>query len=99
MESDVAAAVASIAQGARGELKITMHDKPAAIDKLARALGMYHDKVDLTSKGQPLTATLIIGGHPGTPDGEIERPPPSKTIGDDGEPGDGDPVRRRRGEP
>jgi hypothetical protein len=38
------AAVASISQGVGGELRIKMHDKIPAIDKLARVLGMYRDK-------------------------------------------------------
>jgi hypothetical protein len=42
------AAVASILQGVGGELRIKMHDKIPAIDKLARMLGMYRVKVDVS---------------------------------------------------
>jgi phage terminase small subunit len=44
------AAVASISQGVGGELRIKMHDKIPAIDKLARVLGMYRVKVDVLAR-------------------------------------------------
>jgi phage terminase small subunit len=44
MDARVAAAIESVQQGAGGELKVKMHDKVAALDRLARALGIYQDK-------------------------------------------------------
>jgi hypothetical protein len=38
-----------------------MHDKIAAIDKLARALGMYTKKLDLNTKALPVAVTIYEG--------------------------------------
>lgn len=43
-----------------GYVEIKMHDKVAALDKLARALGMYQDKVDVTSNGHELPVPVIM---------------------------------------
>jgi hypothetical protein len=50
--------------GEKGQLKIKMHDKLAALDKLARALGMYQDRVDVASQGPPIVPQLNITGAP-----------------------------------
>lgn len=70
IDEATAAAVASVSQGQGGTLKIQMHDKVAALDKLARVLRMYNDKVELTGKdGAPLfptAPTVIFDEEPGT---------------------------------
>jgi phage terminase small subunit len=52
IDDDTAAAIKSVSQGANGVIKVEMHDKPNALEKIARALGMYQDggqvNVDLT---------------------------------------------------
>jgi Terminase small subunit len=48
IEDDVRGAVAEVSQGANGALHVKMHDKVAALDKLARVLGMYRVKVDVS---------------------------------------------------
>ena len=58
------AAVASISQGVGGELRIKMHDKIPAIDKLARVLGMYRDKIDVTSETKQIVPVLVYNGAP-----------------------------------
>jgi hypothetical protein len=55
------AAVAKVSQGANGALHIKMHDKIAAIDKLARALGMYTKKLDVNTKALPVPVTIYEG--------------------------------------
>ena len=47
MDPDTAAAVAQVSQGASGTLRVRMHDKTAALEKLARALGMFRDHVEI----------------------------------------------------
>lgn len=64
----------------KGGLRVEIHDKVGAIDKLARALGMYTDKLDVTTKRQPVApvSVALISGcpepqpsywpiHPGSP--------------------------------
>ena len=43
-------AVAEISQGEKGQLKIKMHPKADALDKLAKVLGMYNERVDVDIK-------------------------------------------------
>ena len=64
MDPAVRAAVASIIQGAGGALRIKMHDKIGAIDKLARALGMYRDKIAVTSDTKQIVPVLVYRGAP-----------------------------------
>jgi phage terminase small subunit len=64
MDPAVRAAVASISQGAGGQLRVKMHDKIAAIDKLARVLGMYRDKSDVTSDSTQIVPVLVYTGAP-----------------------------------
>jgi hypothetical protein len=61
IEDDTRAAVAEVSQGANGALHIKMHDKIAAIDKLARALGMYTKKLDVNTKALPVPVTIYEG--------------------------------------
>ena len=60
------AAVAEVYQSATGGVRVKMHDKPAALEKLARALGMFTDKVGKTNEGMPVAPVLIIRGYPET---------------------------------
>ena len=55
IDDDTAAAIESVSQGAQGQLRIKMHDKPAALEKLARALGMFRDRHEhLGPDGRPI---------------------------------------------
>jgi phage terminase small subunit len=57
IDDDAARAIAQVSQGAQGVLRIKMHDKTAALEKLARALGMFRDRHEHTgANGQPLPA-------------------------------------------
>jgi hypothetical protein len=89
MDPRVAAAVASVQQGARGVLKVKMHDRIAAIDKLARALGMFQDRVDVTANGEPIIPILIYTGAPDKILGRrAENPSPPEVVSGDGEESD-----------
>jgi phage terminase small subunit len=60
IDADTAAAIESVSQGAQGQLRIKLHDKPAALEKLARALGMFRDRHEHTGPdGRPLA---VAGG-------------------------------------
>jgi phage terminase small subunit len=55
IDDDTAAAIESVSQGAQGQLRVRMHDKPAALEKLARALGMFRDRHEhVRPDGKPL---------------------------------------------
>lgn len=41
-------------------IEVNMHDKVMALDKLCRALGLYQDKVDVTSGGNEMPAPIIM---------------------------------------
>jgi hypothetical protein len=56
---------------------VKVRDKPAAIDKLARAVGIYRHKSTDDKRDTFQRATLILTGHPDPP-----------SPGDDGEPGE-----------
>jgi phage terminase small subunit len=57
IDDNAARAIAQVSQGAQGVLRIKMHDKTAALEKLARALGMFRDRHQHTGpNGQPLPA-------------------------------------------
>src|SRR5712691_7146384 len=43
LSDDTAAAVAEVSQGANGSLRIKMHDKPGALEKLGRMLGIFKE--------------------------------------------------------
>ena len=70
LTADTAAAIAEVSQGAQGQLRIKMHDKPAALERLGRALGMFKDRLEHTGKdGAPLipTAARVIFEDAGGP--------------------------------
>jgi phage terminase small subunit len=55
IDADTAAAIESVSQGAQGQLRIKLHDKPAALEKLARALGMFRERHEhLGPDGRPI---------------------------------------------
>lgn len=63
LPEEVKAAVASIKRTDNdygGTVEVKMHDKVMALDKLCRALGLYQDKVDVTSGGNELPAPVIM---------------------------------------
>lgn len=65
IDEDTAAAISEVSQGASGTLRIKMHDKKGALELIGRHLGMFKDKVELTTKdGAPITPTIIISGRP-----------------------------------
>jgi phage terminase small subunit len=57
IDDDTAAAIKSVSQGANGAIKVEMHDKPNALEKIARALGMYQD---VGQVNVDLTPTIIV---------------------------------------
>lgn len=61
LDDDTAAAVASVSQGANGVIKITMHDKVGALEKIARALGMFKET---QAVNVDLSPTIILTGRP-----------------------------------
>jgi phage terminase small subunit len=72
--------IAEISQTDKGTMRIKLHDKLAALDKLARALGMYTEanlNVEQTD-GQKLVATTIYAGRP------ADRPARGKAAGEAG---------------
>jgi phage terminase small subunit len=81
MEPRVARAIAEVSQTDKGSVKIKLHDKLAALDKLARALGMYQPIEDATSNPQNLVAANVYVCRPAStpPHGE----PASEVAGDD----------------
>ncbi len=58
IDKRVIPAIASIKQGING-IELKLHDKENALITIARHLGMFNDKLDITSKGQSLTADDI----------------------------------------
>lgn len=57
VDDDTAGAIAEVSQTPNGGLKVKMHDKMAALNALARHLGMFVDKTEVTGKdGAPLVA-------------------------------------------
>ena len=54
LSDDAAAAVAEVSQSANGSLRIKLHDKPAALEKLGRTFGMFKDRIEHIGKdGEP----------------------------------------------
>jgi phage terminase small subunit len=64
IDPSISRAIASVSQTAKGSLKVKLHDKIAALDKLARALGMYSETSRAAKDGPPLTAVTIYSGRP-----------------------------------
>jgi len=57
IDDDTAVAIESVSQGAQGQMRIKMHDKPAALEKLARALGMFRERHEhVGPDGRPIPA-------------------------------------------
>jgi phage terminase small subunit len=55
IDPDAAAAIAEMNQGANGSLRVKMHDKLAALEKLGRTLGIFKDRVEHSGPGgEPL---------------------------------------------
>lgn len=60
IDGDTAAAVSEVSLTQTG-VKIKMHDKKAALDSIARHLGMFPSKVELTGKdGGPIQSQVTI---------------------------------------
>jgi phage terminase small subunit len=55
MKPEAIPAIASIKQGRNG-IELKLHDKVKALEGIGRHLGMFNDKVDVTSKGESLNA-------------------------------------------
>jgi phage terminase small subunit len=50
ISDDVAAAISEISQSDKGALKIKLHSKLGALDSMAKHLGMFTEKVEMTGK-------------------------------------------------
>lgn len=59
IEDDIAAAVSEVSLTDSG-IKIKMHDKKGALVDLGKHLGLFVDKVDHTSGGQPVRFTFAL---------------------------------------
>ena len=64
MDAVVRRAISKVVMTDNGGLRIEMHDKIAALNKLARALGMYTEKRDFKPNTHPVTAVTIYEGRP-----------------------------------
>jgi hypothetical protein len=64
IELSVRRAIAEVSQTDKGALKVKMRDKLAALDKLARALGMYQPIGDAGSTTENMVAVTIYEGRP-----------------------------------
>jgi phage terminase small subunit len=63
---EVTATVSHISQDASGNVRVRMHDKVAALEKLSRALGMFKDHIVLDGKIHGVRPVLNVGrnSHP-----------------------------------
>jgi hypothetical protein len=68
-----------------GGLRVEMHDKLAALDKLSRALGMYTDNLDVAGNCPQLMAVTIYEGRPASWPAPGERAAEAAGAGDDGD--------------
>ena len=57
-------AIVKLVMPDNGGFRLEMHDKLTALDKLARALGMYSETSRVAKDGPPLTAVTIYSGRP-----------------------------------
>jgi phage terminase small subunit len=64
IDDDTAAAIAAVSQGANGVLRVQMHNKVDALEKLARALNLYKEPSPVNVELRP---TIILTGRPDTP--------------------------------
>jgi len=72
-------AVAKVSQDRYGNVRVEMHDKLAALDKLARALGMYQEPAHVEDHSKTdMRATIIYEGRADRP---ARRPAPPKPVG------------------
>jgi hypothetical protein len=79
-------AVAKVSQDRYGNVRVEMHDKLAALDKLARALGMYQEPAHVEDHGKTdMRATIIYEGRADRP---APRQAPPKPVGGPGDAGD-----------
>jgi phage terminase small subunit len=69
MAPSISRAIAEVSQTDSNSLKVKLHDKIAALDKLARALGMYQKIDDVGSKNSSMVATIIYEGRTDVPSG------------------------------
>jgi hypothetical protein len=63
IDDDARAAIAEVSQGVNGALHVKLHDKLAALHTLARVLGMYRIKVDV-SHTRPARVVFEYYGAP-----------------------------------
>jgi hypothetical protein len=79
-------AVAKVSQDRYGNVRVEMHDKLAALDKLARALGMYQEPAHVEDHSKTdMRATIIYEGRADRPP---RRPAPPKPVGGPRDTGD-----------
>jgi phage terminase small subunit len=79
LPDDVARMIAEVQQTDKGSIKIKLHDKNAALDKLARALGMYQEPAHVEDHSKTdMRATIIYEGRADRP---ARRPAPPKPVG------------------
>jgi len=64
MDTSVSRVISEVSQTAKGSVKVKMHDKLAALDKLARALGMYQPIEDAGNNARSMVAVNIYEGRP-----------------------------------
>ena len=63
MDTSVSRVISEVSQTAKGSVKVKMHDKLAALDKLARALGMYQPIEDAGNNTRSIRCNACRG-HP-----------------------------------
>jgi phage terminase small subunit len=60
IDPDIVPAIAEVSQNANGAMRVKLHDKVGALERLGRALGMFKDRVEVTGKnGAPLLEQLV----------------------------------------
>lgn len=59
IDDDTAAAIAEVSEGREG-LRVKLHDKKSALVDIGRHLGMFNDKLDLTSGGDKLSSGVLV---------------------------------------
>ena len=86
MRPELRRVIAEVSQTDKGSIKIKLCDKLAALDKLARALGMYTDNLDVAGKCPQLTAVTIYEGRPASwPARRKRAAEAADAAGDDGD--------------
>lgn len=64
MDPAVSRTISKVVTSDKGGLRVEMHDKLVALDKLARTLGMYTDNLDVAGNCLPPTAVITYSGRP-----------------------------------